>query len=126
MFHVPNQFRIKKGLLGSSNDYGNAGAFDVPIDKGIRAFCIASDAHGWEHVSVHIIEKDEPETPAWEEMCFIKNLFWGEEDYVMQLHPPQSDYVNNHAHTLHLWRPIGKEIPLPLQAMVGIKGLKLG
>ena len=34
--------------------------------------------------------------PTWEEMCFIKNIFWEEEESAMQLHPPKSDYVNNH------------------------------
>ena len=29
-FHVPNQYRIKSGLYGSDESYGNNGAFFVP------------------------------------------------------------------------------------------------
>jgi hypothetical protein len=32
---------------------------------------------------------------------------------VIQYHPAKGEYVNRHETTLHLWRPIGKEIPPP-------------
>lgn len=51
-------------------------------------------------------------------MCFIKDLFWGEEEVVMQLHPAKSQYVNQHDYCLHLWRPKTIAIPLPLQDCV--------
>jgi len=51
--------------------------------------------------------------PNWREMCFIKDLFWDEEDVVIQYHPKKSEYVNLHNNYLHLWRPIGVEIPTP-------------
>jgi hypothetical protein len=56
-------------------------------------------------------------------MCYVKNLFWGEDVSVMQLHPPKSEYVNNHKYCLHLWRPVNAEIPLPDSMMVGLKDL---
>lgn len=28
-------------------------------------------------------------------------------------HPPASQYIDVHKHCLHLWRPIGIEIPMP-------------
>lgn len=37
-----------------------------------------------------------------------------------QYHPPKSAYVNNHPNCLHLWRPIGIEMPRPPSIMVGI------
>lgn len=52
-------------------------------------------------------------------MCFIKDLFWDEDDTVIQFHPPRSEYVNCHPHCLHLWRPIGIEIATPPKWMVG-------
>ncbi len=58
-------------------------------------------------------------------MCFIKDLFWDEDDVVVQYHPAKSDYVNNHQYTLHLWRPTEGEMPTPPSIMVGIKGLRL-
>jgi hypothetical protein len=53
-------------------------------------------------------------------MCFIKDLFWDAEDVVIQYHPAKSEYVNMHENTLHLWRPVGKEIPTPPKELVGV------
>jgi hypothetical protein len=80
---------------------------------------IASWGHGWEHVSVANVHK----TPSWEVMCCVKDLFWMGEEAVMQLHPPQRDYVNYHEHCLHLWRPLTGVIPLPPSELVGPKGV---
>lgn len=117
MFKVPEEYRITKHrVLGSDSSYGNNGAFMIPIltnSEKVHALAIASNAHGWEHVSVHILEDNEPQTPTWEEMCLIKSIFWDEDDCVVQYHPPKSDYVNCHPNVLHLWRPIGEEIKRP-------------
>jgi hypothetical protein len=121
MFHVPNQYRIKTGLLKSDNNFGNNGAFKIPISEDINAIVIASDGSGWEHVSLHIIEDGKTETPGWEEMCKIKDLFWDKEDCVVQYHPPESQYVNNHENVLHLWKPVNFKIPMPPLIMVGFK-----
>ena len=51
-------------------------------------------------------------------MCHVKDLCWDAEDVVMQLHPRQSEYVNNHPHVLHLWRPKVQVIPTPPKAAV--------
>lgn len=69
---------------------------------------------GWEHVSVSLRGR----CPNWIEMCDVKDLFWLPEETVMQLHPPQSRYVNNHPYCLHLWRPVGAALPLPPLWMV--------
>jgi hypothetical protein len=61
--------------------------------------------------------------PTWEEMCAVKDLFWDHEDTVMQLHPPKSDWVSNHNFCLHMWRPVGVDIPRPPALMVGIAEL---
>jgi len=66
---------------------------------------IASAAGGWEHVSVSLRTR----CPTWEEMCYVKGIFFGEEETVMQLHPPKSQYVNHHPYCLHLWRPQTQE-----------------
>jgi hypothetical protein len=107
--------------LGSDESYGNNGAFIVPGPRGIKLGVIASNGASWEHVSVHRVDKHN--CPFWDEMCFIKSLFWEPEEAVMQLHPPESHYVNNHPTTLHLWKPIGVDIPLPPEILVGIKSL---
>lgn len=111
-FHVPNQWRVRTGKLASDDNCGNNGAFMLN-----GAFVIASDGEGWEHVSVSRKNR----IPTWPEMCQIKNIFWDTEDAVMQLHPPQSDYVNVHPNCLHLWRPTDRPIPLPPSILVGPK-----
>lgn len=116
-FHVPNEFRIRSGLMGSDDSIGNNGLFEWGTLRG-RIRVIASDGEGWEHVSVSFQNR----TPSWEEMCEIKEIFWDKQDCVMQLHPPESDYVSFAKHCLHLWRPTDREIPRPPSWMVGPVG----
>lgn len=40
-------------------------------------------------------------------MCFVRQLFWDDEDEVIQIHPKRSRYVNAHNTCLHLWRLVG-------------------
>lgn len=121
MFHVPEKNRVTVGPYGSDERYGNNGQFYIPlVDSGMIALCLASDGMGWEHVSVCVYEDNEPVVPTWEEMCHIKDIFWDEDDCVLQYHPPKSDYINNHECVLHLWRPIGQEVPRPPKILVGI------
>ena len=70
---------------------------------------IASWGGGWEHVSVCPANRP----PDWAEMCAIKDMFWNDDEVVMQLHPAKNNYVNLMPNCLHLWRPIGQEIPVP-------------
>lgn len=100
-FQVPNKYRIRAGRIGSDDSIGNAGAFEIKLRHGQTVFAIASDAMGWEHVSVSRRDR----CPTWDEMCQIKELFWSSEDCVVQFHPPRSEYINNHPYCLHLWRP---------------------
>lgn len=125
-FHVPNKFRVQTGLYGSAPEHGNNGAFVIPPNAkdslrsnivGPDLLTIASDGLGWEHVSVSLGTR----CPTWEEMCRVKNIFWDEEDCVMQFHPSKSEYVNNHPYCLHLWRPIGVDFPTPSALLVGVK-----
>ncbi len=78
----------------------------------MRAFCFklndesiriitTEEPDGWEHLSVSF----ENRTPTWDEMCFIKELFFDPEDLCIQMHPRQSQYINMHAHCLHIWKP---------------------
>ena len=118
MFHVPNHYRVKEGPLASEDRDGNNGVFSVHyIPKKIYLQIIASDGMGWEHVSVSTSRR----TPIWEEMCGVKDIFWDEEDCVVQFHPPKSEYVNCHKFVLHLWRPIDQEILRPPSILVGPK-----
>jgi hypothetical protein len=114
------QFRIRNGAFGT--EPGNGGAFFIPGPVGRMLRVIASLGYAelnvpWEHVSV----STDRNCPSWREMCYIKNLFWDKEETVMQLHPPESEWVNCHPHCLHLWRPTEQAIPLPPSILVGPK-----
>jgi hypothetical protein len=117
---VPNEYRIKKGLIASTEKFGNNGAFEIPLSNKTIAYAIASDSFGWQHVSVHIVSDGKQRTPTWAEMSKLKELFWEDDETVVQYHPKKSEYVNNHKHTLHLWKPIDVDIPLPPTFLVGI------
>lgn len=133
----PNQYRFRAhGHLYTSSDVdGMNGAFSIPLQgfgHKVLANCIISDGKcddvapeiaGWEHVSVHIVEYGKQRTPTWKEMCAVKDLFWKPEECVVQFHPPQSLYVNNHPYVLHLWKWTKGEFPMPNPLTVGIKEL---
>lgn len=92
------------------------GAFVVPSPETNEPLRIlASAGCGWDHVSVSL----EDRCPTWAEMEHIKKLFLGDA-VAMQLHMPESDHVNNHPFTLHIWRPRSKmkRIPTPPKFMV--------
>src|SRR5262249_40852544 len=80
-----------------------------PKRSGIQLMILSSDGMGWEHVSV----STEFRIPLWEEMCWVKDLFWEEGECVIQYHPPRSKYVNVHPNCLHLWKPLRTIIPVP-------------
>ena len=115
-FTVPEKYRIKSGPFASNESYGNNGAFWVKTKKCVFTV-IASDQMGWEHVSVSLPSR----CPTWEEMCYVKDLFWEKHETVVQYHPAESEYVNMHPYCLHLWKPIGVEIPTPPTILVGPK-----
>jgi hypothetical protein len=114
-------YRVRDGRMAShiGRPYG---AFDrVPGPCGLELTVIADDGDrtGWEHVSVSSRRR----IPNWLEMSFIKDMFWEEEDCVVQFHPPRSHWVNNMSTVLHMWRCRTKEFPTPPDILVGIKEL---
>lgn len=116
-FKVPEKFRI---MEHASDESVNNGAFRVRTIKFPHVFnVIASDGGGWEHVSVTLATAQR--CPTWDEMCFIKSLFWDEEDCVVQFHPPKSEYVNCHPFCLHLWRKINHDMETPPSIYVGVR-----
>src|SRR5262245_51606666 len=99
--------------LGRKQKAPDGGSF-VLKHNGIEFLIVASWGMGWEHVSV----STEDRTPTWEEMCWVKDLFWDEEECVVQYHPPRSKHVNIHPYCLHLWRPLRSILPVPRVIMV--------
>ena len=106
-----DKYRLRdeeRRLYGANGDSGN-GIFKVFVNK--KSFLvIVSNGGGWEHVSV---SSRRNRCATWEEMCAIKDMFFTDEDCVIQYHPAKSQYVNDHAYCLHLWRPVEEYIPVP-------------
>ena len=124
MRNTPNlkveKFRVHQGSMGSNVESGHNGAFFIPC-RGSVLTVISSDGSDmsppwpWEHVSVSTPHR----CPTWEEMVFIKDLFWKDDEIVFQLHPAKKDYVNCHPYTLHLWRNPNQDPPMPPSEAVG-------
>jgi len=51
--------------------------------------------------------------PSWEEMSYVKDLFWDAHECVVQFHPPKSVYVNINVNVLHLWMDTRTPFRLP-------------
>jgi hypothetical protein len=106
--------RVRSGPYASDKSYGLTGMFLVPLPSGATARVLSSDGEGWDHVSISLADR----CPSWEEMCHVKDLFFEEQECVVQYHPPRSEYVNLHPFCLHLWKPQGA-LPRPPRALVG-------
>lgn len=115
--------RDRQGAYASTDADGNQGRF-VFIFPGTGRYLLVLSSDGrdwtevglpgepWEHVSVSLLAHPD-KAPCWPEMAWVKDLFWAPEETVMQLHVPAAEHRNYHAGCLHLWRPIGIEIPRP-------------
>jgi hypothetical protein len=113
---VPEQFRWANAPHGYASQPDDPfGAFLIPgrAAKGRVLRVIACDGAetGWDHVSVSL--EDKRKCPSWEEMCVVKRLFWNDSETVVQFHPPESDYINQHPGCLHLWRCVRVPFPMP-------------
>lgn len=60
------------------------------------------DEDGLEHVSVS--PRHKYRIPSWDDMCYLKDIFFDDEEEVYQIHPPKSQYVNVMQNCLHLWK----------------------
>jgi hypothetical protein len=101
------------------DDYGAFLIKHRPSGAELRVIASAGDKDmPWEHVSVSLPNR----CPNWPEMAFVKDLFWLPTETVMQLHVPAAAHRNLHPYCLHLWRPIGQEIPRPPGEAVAVPG----
>jgi hypothetical protein len=83
------------------------------------ASLVCSWGAGWEHVSISPIRRSY--TPSWDDMCRLKDVFFKDDEAVIQIHPPKAEYVNNMPNCLHLWRCTYKDMVLPPSILVGIR-----
>lgn len=114
-------YRVTSGQMASEHGSGPCGAFRIPMNMigPVILTVIASDGRDWtecgfpqpvwEHVSVSLSIR----CPTWQEMDFVKRIFWRDDETVMQLHVPRDRHLNYHETCLHLWKPVGVDILLP-------------
>jgi hypothetical protein len=84
--------RIKTGQFASRPEDGGYGAFRLMGPCGEELVIIAcaaavddADAEGWEHVSISTKRRN----PNWQEMSFVKDLFWDDEECVRAIPPAE-------------------------------------
>jgi hypothetical protein len=120
------------GTKDSERAYG--GAFLVPAPGKLGSFTklsylrvIAVSGQGqplayrWDHVSVSLSSR----CPTWDEMDYIKRLFFHPDEVCFQLHVGAKEHISNHPHCLHIWRPLDFAIPLPPADTIGVPGINL-
>lgn len=113
-----NEILDSKQIYSQGLDFSEDGIKGyMCIDRVDMSF-IASWGGGWDHVSVAPLKKKI--TPSWEMMCKVKDIFFYDDEAVIQIHPPKKNYVNNRSNCLHLWRPLDYELILPPSFMVGL------
>jgi len=111
---LPQEWRVEipqvmmKDIDKNKLNLHHNGAFLI-VRKEQTLRIIAASGGGWDHVSVSL----ETRCPTWDEMDFIKRVFFKETETAMQLHVPEADHINIHPFVLHLWRPHLRKIPVP-------------
>lgn len=84
-----------------------------------QASVVCSWGAGWEHVSISPFKHSY--MPSWEDMCNLKDVFFRDDEAVIEMHPPKNEYVNNMGNCLHLWRCSYKDMVLPPSCLVGLR-----
>lgn len=111
-FEKAEKFRSPHPLGIPHKEGDDYGWFMIPSKKSkkhkLRVMVAPSDSE-WQHISISLPNR----CPFWSEMCEIKDLFFNEDDVVVQYHPAKKDYVNIADNCLHLWKWNSGEFPTP-------------
>jgi hypothetical protein len=110
-----NRWRIREGKMASDDTSGWNGCFLIPLD-GQLYHVIISDGMGWRHVSIRNAQKNV--VPSWGIMCRLRDLFFSDDAWVVQFHPPAEEYIDDHPWTLHLWESLDEPMPHPSIVLV--------
>lgn len=74
------------------------------------AVIISAENHGIDGHWIHISASFHDRVPEYAELRRLKNEFLGPEKEAYQVLPKESEYVNAHPYTLHIWHKIGGRI----------------
>jgi hypothetical protein len=75
----------------------------------IGSACVEADGKRWIHLSIASPDR----LPTYEDLCWLKRMFLGEEAKAVMVFPPKSVHVNLHARALHLFSCLDLPDPLP-------------
>jgi hypothetical protein len=104
-----NRWRIRTGAVASTDEAGFNGYFLVPLD-GTFWMVRLNDQNGWRHVA--ITNAQNKRLIPWHISYKIKQLFFSDEAWVVEFHPPPGNYIADRwAH--HLWEPLNETLPVP-------------
>jgi hypothetical protein len=110
-----NQYRAIDWELRAVGAVGDANGGCFLIERnGVELRIMAASGGGWDHISVSTAER----CPTWMEMEYVRKLFAKPNEVWLQFGVPSKDHINVHAHCLHWWRPLHREVRLPPSAMV--------
>ena len=102
------EIKNNKRIFSISNLGGLNTAYVKLTDSGTCSVVWSNKENRWEHVSVS--PKVQYKIPTWNDMCQLKDIFFNDDEEVLQLHPAKNNYVNIKDNCLHLWKPIGIDI----------------
>jgi hypothetical protein len=103
--HLPGYVREREDSI--------QGAFLIPyMDYELKVISGCGDS--WDHVSISLKHR----SPYWDEMDWIRKLFFKSSETVLQIHPPVDMHINYHPYVLHLWRAWHVEYKLPPRWMI--------
>lgn len=116
--------KTREHILANLKEHIVVTGFELDDDGGAAELRLSGTAEvltvvvswdkGWDHVSVSNLKR----CPTWDEMCFVKDVFFNLDECVIQYHPVSILYVNTHPNCLHLWRPQNQVILMPPRYMV--------
>lgn len=108
-----NPMRIRHPFAPHHAGDDHNGAF-LLRRNGQELIVIASNAGGWDHISVSLADR----CPTWEEMKAVKQLFFNDDEWAVEFHPPANRNISVHDYCLHLWRPHDQQLPTPPPILV--------
>ncbi|MDE6832794.1 MAG: hypothetical protein K2J39_00885 [Ruminococcus sp.] len=79
-----------------------------------RIFFTATWNDNWEQVYISRASN----RPKWEELCETKEIFWNDDECVIQYIPSASMHTNEYNNCLYLWKPVGVKIPIPPKILI--------
>ena len=91
--------RVRHPIYGFPDLNSIEGCFQI-MYKNKRLHVQSGCGGGWDHVSVSLKHR----CPTWNEMCYIKDIFWEPNETVIQFHPAADVKKNLHKYCLHLWK----------------------